>query len=146
MGLDAYAYFIKKEDVINDFEFKDCMEYDRQEDFYWRGHHALNQWMLRLWHSKQSDPDDNDPFFIRLYEDDIKNLKQDMYIDQENKHSLEPIFETDEIIIYEKVPLVTNFYEDYDSFMIRHEYDMEFIESAEQAINDGLAVYYCADW
>ena len=46
MGLDAYIRCIKKEYVIDDFNYDhNC---DRDEILYWRKNHKLHKWMERL--------------------------------------------------------------------------------------------------
>ena len=46
MGLDMYAYFVKKENVISDGEYR--LEYGQDEDFYWRKNYQLHDWMEKL--------------------------------------------------------------------------------------------------
>ena len=54
MGLDMFAYSIKKEDVV---ELKDINPVfveglDKNQLFYWRKHHDLHGWMSDLFYKK----------------------------------------------------------------------------------------------
>ena len=55
MGLDMYAYFVKKENVINDEDFN--FVYGQEEDFYWRKNYQLHDWIEKLWEKRTGNTD-----------------------------------------------------------------------------------------
>ena len=52
MGLDMYAYFVRKEDAISDRECR--LAYGQDENFYWRKNYRLHNWMEKLWEKSQA--------------------------------------------------------------------------------------------
>ena len=55
MGLDMYAYFVEKENVISDGECR--LEYGQDEGFYWRNDYNLHNWMEKLWERRTGNTD-----------------------------------------------------------------------------------------
>jgi hypothetical protein len=80
MGLDMYAYRVKQENAISDFEIATDSEDNRlieDRDFaYWRKFNALHGWMQRLYHDKGGTGDFN-CVVVRLTEEDLDQLAAD---------------------------------------------------------------------
>ena len=129
MGLDMYAWRVKSEDVINDFEVtrNDTGGAPLEELFYWRKHHDLHGWMERLYHEKGGEANSFNCEKVRLSMEDLARLEKD--------------------VLANKLPETSGFFfgnntPNLDS--IRR--DMEFIEKARDAISKGDAVYYDSWW
>lgn len=126
MGLDMYAYRVKKEYVVNDFEFNS--DQDPAEDLaYWRKFNALHGWMEELYKNRGGPKESFNCAPIRLHLEDLDQLQRDI---GENK--LKPVsgFFFGEQEIYP---------EDIAS-------TMKFIFEAREAIKQGDAVYYDSWW
>jgi len=129
MGLDMYAWRVKSEDVVSDFEVarrENEEESTLEELFYWRKHHDLHGWMRRLYESKGGTNEFNCQK-VRLTYEDLTALEQD--------------------VLLNKLPETTGFFfgnnpPDEES-MAR---DMEFISKAKMALAMGDAVYYDSWW
>lgn len=126
MGLDMYAYRVKKEYVVNDFEFNS--DQDPAEDMaYWRKFNALHGWMERLYRDRGGPKDSFNCAPIRLHLEDLDQLQRDI-----GENNLQPVsgFFFGEQTIYP---------EDIASAM-------KFIFEAREAIKQGDAVYYDSWW
>ena len=129
MGLDMYAWRVKAEDAIGEFEVaKDEEGFGKLEEiFYWRKHHDLHGWMENLYRAKGGDKESFNCVKVRLYDFDLDNLM----IDVMNK----------------KLPQTRGFFfgdnpQDDESVLN----DLKFITLAKQAIREGDAVYYDSWW
>jgi hypothetical protein len=126
MGLDMYAFRVKKEYAINDFEF----ESDQQpaEDLaYWRKFNALHGWMEDLYRFKGGDKETFNCSPIRLTLEDLEMLEEDI---RDNELQPRAGFFFGEQTIYP---------EDLEA-------TQEFIKAAKQAIDEGDEVYYDSWW
>lgn len=123
MGLDAYAFAVKKEDAISDTEFL-SEKYDALDSFdYFRKHHSLNNYMISLYYQKGGVDGVNDCLFaVRLTRDDLQKLKY--------------------AILHNQLPA------GYDLCSRKQNivHDLRFIKEANSVISDGFEVYYQADW
>ena len=131
MGLDMYAWRVKAEDALGDFEVARTQDGDGdskvEELFYWRKHHDLHGWMERLYREKGGDAGSFNCIKLRLTKEDLERLAAD--------------------VMAGKLPATTGFFfgnnpPDADSV----EQDMEFIGKALAAILQGDAVYYDSWW
>lgn len=125
MGLDMYAYFVEKKNVISDKDFS--LAYGKVEDFYWRKNYHLHDWMEKLWKKKtgNTNRDDFNCEKMRLSVDDIDELEKAIKtwkIDDSEPFS----------------------FDKYTSNMKEH--DLQFCYEAKEAIKDGYAVYYDSWW
>lgn len=126
MGLDMYAYRVKKEYVVNDFEFNS--DQDPAEDLaYWRKFNALHGWMENLYKDRGGPKESFNCAPIRLHLEDLDQLQRDI---GENK--LQP---TNGFFFGEQ----TIYPEDIASAM-------KFIFEAREVIKQGDAVYYDSWW
>lgn len=125
MGLDMYAYFVKKENVISDEKCN--LIYGQVEDFYWRKNYQLHDWMEKLWERRTGNTDSSNfnCVQIRLYKDDIEELEK--YIESLEVDDSKPFS-----------------YSKYMSDM--KERDLEFCYESKEAIKEGYAVYYDSWW
>ena len=130
MGLDMYAYRVKKEHVVNDFEFNS--DQDPAYDIaYWRKFNALHGWMERLWEEKgrpgaESDTEMFNGIELELDWTDIENLEEDIREDN--------------------LPGTTGFFFGDDSDDYYREQDLEFVKQAKADLFLGLKVYYNSSW
>ena len=130
MGLDMYAFRVKAEDVIDDFNVRGQdagREDDLEELAYWRKHHDLHGWMERLYRSKGGTKESFNCVPLRLTKADIACLEHD--------------------VLTNRLPETTGFFfgtNPPDEFT--REQDMEFIMKAKIAIADGDSVYYDSWW
>jgi hypothetical protein len=130
MGLDMYAFRVKAEDVIDDFNVRGQdagREDDLEELAYWRKHHDLHGWMERLYRSKGGDKESFNCVPVRLTMEDLQSLAMD--------------------VTKGRLPETVGFFfgnnpPDPDSVA----QDMEFIGKAMAAIAVGDAVYYDSWW
>ena len=129
MGLDMYAWRVKAEDAVGEFDIaKDEEGYSKIEEiFYWRKHHDLHGWMENLYRAKGGDKESFNCVKVRLTDTDLDNLM----IDVMNK----------------KLPATRGFFfgdnpQDDESVIN----DLKFIASAKEAIQEGDAVYYDSWW
>jgi hypothetical protein len=129
MGLDMYAWRVKAEDAIGDFEIARNEEghAEVEEMFYWRKHHDLHGWMERLYRAKGGTKESFNCVSVRLTMDDLQQLEND--------------------VLANKLPETQGFFfgtnppDDYSKNQ-----DMEFIAKAKVAISEGDAVYYDSWW
>jgi hypothetical protein len=129
MGLDMYAWRVKAEDAISDFEIARNEEDSAkvEEFFYWRKHHDLHGWMERLYRVKGGTKESFNCVSVRLTMADLNALENDVL------NNLLP--ETQGFFFGTNPP------DDYSKNQ-----DMEFIGKAKVAIAAGDAVYYDSWW
>ena len=129
MGLDMYAYFVDKEDVIDDFNIKALpRRCHRDEDWYWRKNRYLHNWVADLYHKKTGkSPEKFNCVSFRLYKEDLEVLKKAI------KKRILPSRQG-------------FFFGNNDYTKENAERDLDFVKHAEKAIDDGLAVYYDSSW
>jgi len=129
MGLDMYAYRVKQEHAVGDFEIaKDENDYSHVEEFfYWRKHHDLHGWMERLYRSKGGTQATFNCVKVRLTTVNLDALQHDL----ENG----TLPETQGFFFGTNPP---------DEYSVQQ--DMEFISKAKITISMGDAVYYDSWW
>jgi hypothetical protein len=130
MGLDMYAFRVKAEDVIDDFNVRNeeqGREGDLEELAYWRKHHDLHGWMERLYRAKGGTKESFNCVPVRLSMEDLNLLESD--------------------ILNNRLPETQGFFfgtnppDEYS-----REQDMAFISKAKISIANGAAVYYDSWW
>jgi hypothetical protein len=130
MGLDMYAFRVKAEDVIDDFNVREETNGRKEkleELAYWRKHHDLHGWMERLYRLKGGTKESFNCVSVRLTMVDLNALENDVL------NNLLP--ETQGFFFGTNPP------DDYTKNK-----DMEFIAKAKVAISEGDAVYYDSWW
>lgn len=128
MGLDMYSYAVPESDAGNsdtDVAFPENIK--KEEIHYWRKHHDLHGWMENLYYSKGGSASSFNCVNVRLYEEDLDNLKKDI-IDK----GLPP---TEGFFFGNNPP--------DDETMAN---DIVFIVKAREAIQRGMAVFYDSWW
>lgn len=126
MGLDQYAFRVRKSAVISDLEFERRINgVDTYEEiYYWRKVPRLEGFMQRLYEEKGGE-DVFNCCFVRLDLGDLKRLKRD--------------------VVNGDLPETTGFF-----FGSHREEDMQsildFIKKAQDVILEGDAVYYSSWW
>lgn len=129
MGLDMYAWRVKAEDAIGDFEIaKDDEGQSKLEEFYyWRKHHNLHGWMERLYRSRGGPKETFNCVKVRLTTVDLDALQHDL----ENG----TLPETQGFFFGTNPP-------DAESLAR----DLKFIQAARDILAEGDAVYYDSWW
>lgn len=126
MGLDQYAFRVKRSAVIDDlsFEHETNGEKNYGEFYYWRKVPRLEGFMENLYHEKGGEGEFN-CCYVRLDMKDLKRLKRD--------------------VINGELPETTGFFfgRHFDEDM---KYVLEFVEMARGVISEGDAVYYSSWW
>ena len=123
MGLDQFAYSIDSAG-------------NKTEIAYWRKHPNLQGWMENLWESKgrPNQNADSDPMGlsdfncvpVELTYEDLDGLEHDI---QQNR-----------------MPQTVGFFFGSDSDEHYRSQDLEFIQNARQALDNGSKVYYDSWW
>jgi hypothetical protein len=126
MGLDMYAYRVKKEHAINDFEF-DSDQQPAEDLAYWRKFNALHGWMEDLYRFKGGDKETFNCTPIRVTLDDLTMLEEDMRDG-------------------ELTPRAGFFFGEQTIYPEDVEATETFIKDAREAIADGYEVYYDSWW
>lgn len=128
MGLDMYAFKVKADAVIDDFNYKRDEDFpNSKEIFYWRKHHNLHGWMENLYHEKGGTGEVFNCIPLRLTLEDLDELEKD--VKSNNLPHTEGFF-------FGNNPP--------DALSIEN--DKKFIEEAREVLNKGLAVYYDSWW
>jgi hypothetical protein len=126
MGLDMYAYRVKKEYATNDFDYESDQE-PAEDLAYWRKFNALHGWMEQLYRDRGGPQQTFNCAALRLHPEDIDQLEEDL-----KNNNLRPIngyfFGQQEI--YPEDIVATK----------------KFIKDARQAQTDGFDVYYDSWW
>ena len=129
MGLDMFAWRVKAEYAVSDFEIAkdENGESDHSELFYWRKHHDLHGWMERLYRAKGGTKESFNCVPVRLTDSDLDSLLID--------------------VVNKSLPTTTGFFfGDNPQNDESVQNDLQFIVAAKQAIKDGDAVYYDSWW
>jgi hypothetical protein len=116
MGLDQFAYAIDKDN-------------NKTEICYWRKHPNLQGWMENLWESKGRPFDENGEFNcvpLELTKEDLDSLQQ----------SLES----------NSLPETEGFFFGHNSDNVYRQQDVEFIQAARNALDNGKTVVYDSWW
>ena len=129
MGLDMFAWRVKAEDAIGNFEIaKDSQGQSKIEEvYYWRKHHDLHGWFERLYRNKGGDKESFNCVPVRLTTVDLDALQHDL--------------------LNGTLPETTGFFfgnnpPDNESLSR----DLKFIQAARDIIAEGDAVYYDSWW
>ena len=126
MGLDMYAYRVKKEYVVSDFEFQSDQQ-PAEDLAYWRKFNALHGWMGQLYKDRGGPEKSFNCAPLRLYLEDLDELQRTI-----GENRLQPTsgFFFGEQTIYPEDISAT----------------IKFIFEAREAIKQGDAVYYDSWW
>ena len=129
MGLDMYAWRVPADEVVDDFTIPLDADEHRigEEFFYWRKHHDLHGWMEQLYRKKGGDKEHFNCVGLRLTSEDLAELQK--------------------VIDERTLPQTQGFFfgnnppdDESDSN------DLDFIDKAQEIINEGDAVYYYSWW
>jgi len=128
MGLDMFAYSIKKEDIIELKEIDSVFvkEFNRHDIAYWRKHHDLHGWMKALYHKRGGEEEFNGGYLLLTLED-LENLEKD--VREGNLPHTEGFF-----------------FGNNAPYNMTIEKDIDFIYEAKRAIGDGNYVFYSSWW
>jgi hypothetical protein len=139
MGLDQYAYAVKKGKIEGEVDF--CFkEYDDEynlvkvnvedEDFeeiaYWRKHADLQGWMRKLYDKKGGESNEFNCNKLLLTEEDLDNLEKD--------------------VRKGKLPKTTGFFFGNGNTDGYAETDLNFISKAREYISNGYDIVYDSWW
>lgn len=128
MGLDMYAFRVKAQDAISDFEIARSQDNDNSKEFfYWRKHHDLHGWMEHLYRVKGGTKESFNCVPVRLTIEDLDGLQRDL--------------------LNNALPQTTGFFfgnNPPDDESLKD--DLKFIQAARDIIAEGDAVYYDSWW
>lgn len=129
MGLDQYAYVVKKSKNIKDIYDNDEKERPfivNNDLFYWRKNYEIHDWMFELAKKKGFKGGDRDfnCAMVRLEKEDIEELIKAI---KKRKFSKER-------------------YYDKETFEMEKERDLNFCGKALQMVIEDFAVYYDSWW
>ena len=119
MGLDQFAHAIDNNG-------------EKEELAYWRKHPNLQGWMENLWvskgrpHAHVDNPNEFNCVTLELTLEDLRNLEQD--------------------VSNGDLPSTAGFFFGSDSDEYYQSKDLEFIEKAREALDNGLTVVYDSWW
>ena len=124
MGLDAYIFGIKENDVedTNEVDVKFPEGYQVDQVFYWRKHHDLHNWMENLYYSKGGSESIFNCVKVKLNEEDIDELEK---------------------VVLSKTLYTPTAPRNYEFFF---EQDAEFIVIARKELKNNKAIYYDSWW
>jgi hypothetical protein len=128
MGLDMYAYAVKKSQNLRDTD-QNLSHCERTPDelYYWRKHHDLHGWMENLYRKKGGKEDSFNCVSVRIEQSDLLDLQL--------------------AILHQDMPKTTGFFfGDNPPDAESNAYDLEFIAKALTEIKKGNAVYYTSWW
>ena len=130
MGLDQYAYVVKKTKSLQDIYDNDATTRPyivNDELTYWRKHYELHSWMFNLAKKKgfKGGKEDFNCVMVRLEEEDIESLREEI----RNRRFTEAVHDWDK-----------------DVFEMDKDRDERFCDEAEQALEEGFAVFYDSWW
>lgn len=124
MGLDMYAYKVKRKPINTDFEYYD----ENAKKFYhWKGHHDLHGWMENLYYKKGGTETTFNNAPIRLTIENLEKLE-------------------DDILNYNLPHTKGFFFGHYPPDEDSVKYDLKFIKEARACIEKGYDVYYDSWW
>ena len=134
MGLDQYAYKIKKNLIADEIDIKlrneegELVVPEEELDtdfFYWRKHHDLQGWMENLYYGRGGSREFN-CVCIKLSEADLNNLEK--------------------AVQDAKLPHTKGFFFGSGNTKGYVEDDLRFIRMAKEAISEGYDILYSSWW
>jgi hypothetical protein len=139
MGLDQYAYAVKKGKIEGEVDFR-FKEYDDEynlvkvnvedEDFeeiaYWRKHPDLQGWMRNLYNKRGGESNEFNCNKLLLNEGDLNKLEK--------------------AVIKGKLPKTTGFFFGTGNTEFYVDTDLEFIAKARKYISEGYDIVYDSYW
>jgi len=131
MGLDQYAYVRAQERKVKEASGEEYTTVDSGQEFYWRKHSRLQEFMDRLWRDKGNTETFNCQN-MDLTEDDLL-LLQDAIANNYDDHPCEGGFFWGHQWQEEAV-------QEYKAE------DTEFVQAALEAVRDGERVIYSCWW
>lgn len=126
MGLDMFAYKVKKGLITESVDFEISDKEESNEDLhYWRKHPNLHGWMEDLYNKKGGSAPEFNCVNVQLTEEDLNELESSI-----NDRNL---------------PETVGFFFGASDGS-ETEDDLEFIRKAKEAIAEGYDVYYTSWW
>ena len=125
MGLDMYALATKAK-LNKEVDF-DTINLDTEDIHYWRKHPNLHGWMQGLYESKGGTSDSFNGDCVVLTESDLEDLEHDLK--------------------QWDLPQTSGFFFGNDQNSDEElKDDLDFVDKAREAINEGKTVYYTSWW
>ena len=125
MGLDQFAFAIQSNG-------------SREEIAYWRKHPNLQGWMENLWESKGRPSFNQEENAGGLGLSDFNCVPVEL--------SYEDLDDLEDAIVNDSLPATNGFFFGSDSDDYYKRQDLEFIEKAREALDNGLTVCYDSWW
>lgn len=124
-GLDMTAVKVKGGSISKPVDFVLPDDSNAEELHYWRKHPNLHGWMERLYHEKDGQEQNFNCCPVQITLEDLDTLEKD--------------------VTNKDLPETSGFFFGESSDEDQAD-DLEFIEKARQAINNGHDVYYTSWW
>ena len=126
MGLDMYAYRVKKGSIERpvDFVIPENAE-GHEEMYYWRKHPNLHGWMEKLYYEKGGEAESFNVVNVQLTKSDIDRLEYD--------------------ITGNVLPETSGFFFG-QSHPENKEGDLKFVKQAREVLESGDELYYTSWW
>ena len=125
MGLDQFAYCIDNNG-------------EKEELAYWRKHPNLQGWMENLWESKGRPSFNQEETAGGLGLSDLNCVPVEL--------TYEDLDALEDAIVYGHLPATNGFFFGSDSDDYYKRQDLEFIQKAREALDNGSKVYYDSWW
>lgn len=125
MGLDMYAQKVKKGVITESVDFEVAENVEQDELHYWRKHPNLHGWMEDLYRRKGGQADVFNCVNVQLTKEDLNALEK--------------------VVKREALPPTQGFFFG-ESSPEDKEGDLQFIQEARRAIDDGFDVFYTSWW
>jgi hypothetical protein len=129
MGLDMYAFSVRKENAVDEFTINQPEE--AAEFFYWRKNNALHAWMQQCYTQKKlakaQTPKEFNCEYLQLTKEDLINLRYDI-----KANSLTP---------------TAGFFFGALVYDVDDKAgDLRFVDEALHFVEEGFCVYYSSWW
>ena len=77
MGLDMYAYAVRKEAVVDETDFVVGEGFSKVQEWYWRKFNEMHSWMEKLYYTKGGKAESFNCVNVHLSRADLEKLKED---------------------------------------------------------------------
>ena len=145
MGLDAYAGFQEPQpdnvEPINDDTFYDTLQHDDQ--FYWRKHARLQEYMQRIWREKKFG--DEAKYWGGLRMDGKHDLAEVIFLEREDIVKLQELVENDNLPFCPDGFFWGHQFQE-ESMKEYKELDLKFCKQALKWLDEGKKVWYDCSW
>ena len=146
MGLDAYAGFQEPQpenvEPINEDAFYDTLQ--GNDNFYWRKHARLQQFMQELWRERKFGKDAG-KLMGGLHMDGKSDLAEVMFLDRDDIVKLQELVENNNLPFCPDGFFWGHQFQE-ESMKEYKELDLKFCKQALKWLDEGIKVWYDCSW